>query len=112
MDTQEKQLRDVLAGRLEEARERTQWLLVAVSDEDLGRQHDRIMTPLIWDYGHMGTYEELWLVKEAFGKSLSERELYDVYDASLTPRSERPSLAMLDRASADRYLDAVRAVAL
>lgn len=112
MDTQEKQLREVLAGRLEEARERTRWLLDAVSDEDLGRQHDRIMSPLVWDYGHIGNYEELWLLKRAFGKSLSERELYDVYDASLTPRSERPSLAMLARASADRYLDAVRAVAL
>ncbi len=66
------------------------------------------MSPLIWDYGHIGNYEELWLLKEAAGRGLSEQELYDVYNASLTPRSERPSLELLDRASADRYLDAVR----
>ncbi len=70
------------------------------------------MSPLIWDYGHIGNYEELWLLTRAFGRGLSERDLYDIYDASLTPRSERPSLAMLDRPSADRYLNAVREAVL
>jgi len=112
MDTEREETRDILVEKLTEARERTRWLLETVSDEDLYRQHDAIMSPLIWDYGHIGNYEELWLLKRAFGKNLSNRELYDVYDASLTPRSERPSLAMLDRASADRYLDAVREAAL
>jgi iron(II)-dependent oxidoreductase len=101
-----------LAEKLREARERTRWLLSTVSDEDLIRQHDPIMSPMIWDYGHIGNYEELWLLKRAFGRGLSQQELYNIYDASLTPRSERPSLNMLDRPSADRYLDAVREVAL
>ncbi len=91
-----------LAEKLTEARQRTRWLLSKVSDEDLAAQHDPIMSPLIWDYGHIGNYEELWLLKRAFGRGLSERKLYDIYDASLTPRSERPSLAMLDRSSDDR----------
>jgi gamma-glutamyl hercynylcysteine S-oxide synthase len=112
MDIKSDETRDFLVERLTEARERTRWLLSTVSDEDLVRQHDRIMSPLIWDYGHIGNYEELWLLNRAFGKGLSDRELYDIYDASLTPRSERPSLAMLDRSSADRYLDAVREAAL
>jgi iron(II)-dependent oxidoreductase len=101
-----------LAEKLTEARQRTRWLLGKVSDENLAAQHDPIMSPLIWDYGHIGNYEELWLLKRAFGRGLSDRELYDIYDASLTPRSERPALAMLDRPSADRYLDAVREAAL
>lgn len=70
------------------------------------------MSPLVWDYGHIGNYEELWLLKRTFGKELSARELYDTYDASLTPRSERPSLDLLDREDADRYLDAVRRAVL
>ncbi len=70
------------------------------------------MSPLIWDYGHIGNYEELWLLKGAFGRSLAEQGLYDVYDASLTPRSERPSLALLNRRDADCYLDAVREAVL
>ena len=112
MDTRSVTLRQGLARELGEARERTRYLLSSVSDEDLYAQHSEIMSPLIWDYGHIGNYEELWLLKEAAGRELSEQQLFDIYDASLTPRSERPSLQMLDRHQADRYLDAVRAAAL
>src|SRR5215210_2927139 len=97
-----------ISRRLAEARERTRFVLEGVSEEDLVTQHDPVMSPLIWDYGHIGNYEELWLLKEATGRGLSEQRLYDVYNASLTPRDERLALEMLDRASADRYLDAVR----
>ena len=79
---------------------------------DLAAQHDPIMSPLIWDYGHIGNYEELWLLERAFGRGLSDPELYDIYDASLTPRSERPSLYLLGRSAADNYLSAVREAAL
>jgi iron(II)-dependent oxidoreductase len=100
--------KDALTRKLEEARERTRFLLGPVSEEDLVVQHDQIMSPLIWDYGHIGNYEELWLLQKAHGKILSRRELYDMYDASLHPREERPSLNLLDRKDADLYLDAVR----
>jgi hypothetical protein len=26
------------------------------------------MSPLIWDHGHIGTYEKLWLPEKAFGR--------------------------------------------
>ena len=104
--------KDALARKLEEARERTQLLLGPVSEEDLVVQHDQIMSPLIWDYGHVGNYEELWLLQKAHGKILSKRELYDMYDASLHPREERPSLSLLDRKDADLYLNAVRQAVL
>jgi iron(II)-dependent oxidoreductase len=104
--------KDTLIGELEEARERTRFLLGPVSEEDLVAQHEPIMSPLIWDYGHIGNYEELWLLQKAHGKVLSRRELYDMYDASVHPREERPSLNLLDRKDADLYLDAVREVVL
>jgi iron(II)-dependent oxidoreductase len=112
MDTKVERLKELLAKQLAEARRRTRWLLRDVSDENLYRQHDPIMSPLIWDYGHIGNYEELWLLKKAFGRGLSNRALYDIYDASLHPREERPSLSLLDREGADRYLDAVREAVL
>ncbi len=87
-------------------------LLGPVSSEDLAAQHNPIMSPLIWDYGHIGNYEELWLLEKAFGRGLSKRELYDMYDASLHPREERPSLNLLDRDDADLYLDAIRKAVL
>ena len=100
--------KEAVAHRLRESRERTRKLLAPVSDEDLAKQHDTIMSPLIWDYGHIGNYEELWLLEKAFGRGLSKRDLYDMYDASLHPREERPSLNLLDRNDANLYLEAIR----
>jgi gamma-glutamyl hercynylcysteine S-oxide synthase len=104
--------KSVVVEGLEEARERTRFLLRGISEEDLTTQQDPIMSPLIWDYGHIGNYEELWLLQKAHGKVLSKRELYDMYDASLHPREERPSLSLLDRSDADMYLGAVRRAVL
>src|SRR3712207_2325627 len=112
MNGNSEKIKKDLAERLTEARERTRLLLEGVSEEDLTTQHDLIMSPLIWDYGHIGNYEELWLLQKAHGRTLSERELYDMYDASLHPREERPSLNLLDRSDADTYLDAVRKAVL
>lgn len=112
METRHAVSKDVLAGKLEEARERTRFLLGSVSEEDLVAQHDQIMSPLIWDYGHIANYEELWLLQKAHGKVLSKRELYDMYDACLHPREERPSLNLLDRRDAELYLEAVRKAVL
>jgi gamma-glutamyl hercynylcysteine S-oxide synthase len=92
MDTYKAVAKDDLVRRLEEARQRTRWLLRTGSDEDLSRQHDPIMSPLIWDYGHIGNYEELWLLEKAFGKCLSNLGLDDIYATSLHPREERSSL--------------------
>lgn len=101
-----------IAEDLAEARERTRLLLSPVSDEELCAPHAAFMSPLIWDYGHIGNYEELWLLNRAFGRTLSGRELFDIYDASIHPREERPSLNMLDREDAGKYLDAVRKAVL
>src|SRR4051812_39729908 len=92
MDTERGTNKGVVAEKLKEARERTRVLLGTVAEEDLVTQHDSIMSPLIWDFGHIGNYEELWLLQRAHGKTLSKRDLYDMYDASLHPREERPSL--------------------
>lgn len=112
METRSAVYKDVLVEKLEEARERTRLLLGPVSEEDLKTQHEQIMSPLIWDYGHIGNYEELWLLQKAHGKVLSKRELYDMFDASLHPREERPSLELLNREDADRYLDGARKAVL
>src|ERR687891_406418 len=112
MKMERTKLKKNLTRRLKEARERTRFLLSGISEEDLTVQQDPIMSPLIWDYGHIGNYEELWLLQKAHGKILSKRELYDMYNASLYPREERPSLNLLDRRDADMYLDAVREAVL
>jgi iron(II)-dependent oxidoreductase len=54
-------VKDCLVRQLKDASGRSRWLLRGVSDENLEAQHHQIMSPLIYDYGHIGDYEELWL---------------------------------------------------
>lgn len=32
-----------------------------LAQEDLRLQHDPLMSPIVWDLGHSGHYEEVWL---------------------------------------------------
>jgi iron(II)-dependent oxidoreductase len=92
---------------LEEARERTLALVEPVSDADLDRQHDPLMSPLVWDLGHIAAFEDLWICRET-DERLLRPELVAVYDADETPRKERGELPYLRRAEAVAYMDAVR----
>jgi gamma-glutamyl hercynylcysteine S-oxide synthase len=92
---------------LREARERTLALVEPVSDADLNRQHDPLMSPLVWDLGHIAAFEDLWVCRET-GRELLRPELAAVYDADETPRPDRGDLPYLRRDEAVAYMDEVR----
>ncbi len=94
---------------LTEARARTLALVASVSDDDLERVHSPLMSPLVWDLGHIAAFEDLWLVHRYGGKPLLRDDLADVYDAFETPRAGRGDLPFLRPAQAREYLDEVRA---
>ena len=81
---------DINAGRpltrgeitdlLAEARDRTLLLTAALSDEDLRLQHDPLMSPIVWDLGHIGHFEEVWL-RETSGVARRARR---GFEASIT----------------------------
>ena len=48
-------------AELTAARERTLALVSALSGSELERVHSPIMSPLVWDLGHIAAYEDLWL---------------------------------------------------
>src|SRR3954453_7598831 len=56
-----------LAGRLEEARSHTLNLVEPLTEEQLNRVYDPLLSPLIWDLGHIANFEELWLVQRIGG---------------------------------------------
>src|SRR5947209_1440824 len=97
---------------LQEARERTLELVAPFSDEDLERVHSTLMSPLVWDLGHIAAFEDLWLVHRHGGRPLLREELADVYDAFETPRAGRGDLPFLRPAEARDYLADVRERAL
>src|SRR5438552_17863522 len=98
--------------RLADARDRTNRLLRPVSDEDTLKQHSPLMSPLAWDLGHIGNFEELWLVQELGEQPPMDASYNDLYDAFQHPRRTRSELSILDRYECERYLDMVRARAL
>jgi iron(II)-dependent oxidoreductase len=94
---------------LRETRERTLALVASVSDEDLERVHSTLMSPLVWDLGHIAAFEDLWLGHRFGGRPLLRDDLADVYDAFETPRAGRGKLPFLGPGEAREYLDEVHA---
>jgi len=82
-----------IADLLTEARERTLLLISGLSDEDLHRQHDPLMSPIIWDVGHIAHFEELWLTQNLDGP-IEFSEMPGMYNPFENPRATRASLAL------------------
>jgi iron(II)-dependent oxidoreductase len=101
----------LLQSELAEARLRTLALVEDVTDEDLERVHSPLMSPLVWDLGHIAAFEDLWVARES-GRELLHHELAEIYDATETPRADRGDLAYLRRAEALDYMEEVRERAL
>jgi len=93
---------------LSQARERTLALVAHLDDEHLTKVHSPIMSPLVWDLGHIAAYEDLWLVHRHAGLALLRPDLADVYDAFETPRAVRGEIEALGPDDARAYMRAVR----
>jgi iron(II)-dependent oxidoreductase len=89
-------------------RERTFALVSHLSDEQLEAVHSPIMSPLVWDLGHIAAYEDLWLAARFGGRELLRPDLAGLYDAFETPRAVRGEIEALRPAQAREYLGAVR----
>ena len=100
--------RTTIAGTLEHARGRTLRLLAPFSDEQLCLQVSELQSPLVWDFAHIGHFEELWLLRTVGGEKPLHDEHDDVYDAFAHERSERGELPYLPPAAARAFVDDVR----
>ncbi len=83
----------VIANRLLEARARTLLLLQPLSDHDLRLQHDPLMSPILWDLGHIAHFEELWLTRNLEGP-VEFVEMPGLFNPFEHPRSERGALRL------------------
>ncbi|HKG51532.1 MAG TPA: DinB family protein, partial [Actinomycetales bacterium] len=55
-------MREQLTADLASARVRT-LSLTDLDEPELVRQHDPLMSPLVWDLAHIGQQEDLWLLR-------------------------------------------------
>jgi len=108
MTGQTDDLRDLIAGLLVAARNRTSGLTECVDEDDLVRQHSPLMSPLVWDLAHVANQEELWLLRSVGGRDPMRPEIDPLYDAFEHPRAERPALPLLPPAEARTYAHEVR----
>src|SRR5919197_4839678 len=101
-------LRERAAHLLERTRQRTLELIEPLSEEALNQVHDPLMSPIVWDLGHIATFEDLWLVQNAAHERPLKEELGAVYDPFTAPRAERGRLPYLRSEQCLAYLEAVR----
>ena len=83
-----------------------------MSDDDLDRVHDLLMSPLVWDLGHIAAFEDLWLAQRTGALSPLRPELAQVYDAAETPRADRGEAPYLRRSEALEFMAETRARSL
>ena len=100
--------KEAIATRLQEARERTLLLIEPLDLEQLNRVYSSILSPLIWDLGHIANFEELWLVQRIGGREPMHGELGLLYDAIENPRKTRGELPILRDDELRSYLEDVR----
>ncbi len=98
----------LIESALVEARHRTHELLAPLDETRLTTQYDALMSPPVWDYAHIGVFEELWLVQRLSGAPPLDEELLHTYDALETPRVVRGRRRLLSPGEAAEYLVEVR----
>lgn len=96
-----------IADLLTEARDRTLLLVSGLSDEDLHRQHDPLMSPIIWDVGHIAHFEELWLTQNLDGP-IKFSEMPGLYNPFEHPRATRAALELPTLAEMTKRLREIR----
>ena len=78
---------------LEETRKRTLQLISTLSREDLARQHDPLLSPIVWDLAHIAHFEKLWLTQNLDGP-IRFVEMPGLFNPVEHPRSERGELPL------------------
>ena len=100
-----------IADLLTDARVRTLTLIGPLSEEDLGVQHSELMSPILWDLGHIAEFEKLWLLENLDG-DVQFGEMPGMYNPFENPRSVRGSLALPSLRDMLGHLADVRAAVL
>ena len=102
-------MRDQVAADLAAARDRT-LTLTDLDEPELVRQHDPLMSPLVWDLAHIGQQEDLWLLRAGDTRrvGLLPPHVEQLYDAFKHPRAARPLLPLLPPVEARAFCHEVR----
>ncbi len=101
-------MHESIAERLDEARRRTFALVERLSEADLHRQHDPLMSPIAWDLGHIAHFEELWLVRNLEGP-VEFGEMPGMFNPFEHPRRVRGALTLPSLDECRTLMEEIRA---
>jgi iron(II)-dependent oxidoreductase len=96
-----------IAEALREARDRTLLLVAPLNDDELRQQHDPLMSPVLWDLGHIAHFEELWLTRNLDG-AIEFVEMPGMFNPFEHPRSKRGALPLPGIQECRRIMDEIR----
>src|SRR3954471_68220 len=99
--------RQAIAQELAEARARTLLLLAPLTDEELRLQHDPLMSPILWDLGHIAHFEELWLTRNLDGP-IEFVEMPGMFNPFEHPRAKRGALPLPGLAECRAIMEEIR----
>ncbi len=93
---------DGVFAALRETRERTLALVEGMTEEQLSRTVTPLLSPLIWDLGHIANFEQRWLLGS------DDPALDGMFNPFKQPRAVRGKLPLPTREECFAYLAAVR----
>lgn len=93
---------------MDEVRKRTFKLVAPLSEEAITTQYNDLMSPLIWDLGHVANFEEIWFLQEFMGEEPINCDMDVIYNALTKPRKERHTLPIPNIESTKQYMSEVR----
>ena len=100
--------REGLRRLLARVRDRTHSMVDPLGEDDTHKQFNAIMSPVVWDVGHVGNFEEYWLLREIDGRPPHDAAYDRMYNPFDNPRWSRGDLPLLDRDDAYAYIADVR----
>lgn len=100
--------RRAIAARLESVRERTNLLVSVLDWPTLRQQQIPILSPMVWDLGHIGHFEEEWLARRLVGAEPLHDGFAAMFDPQQNPRPTREALPLPNEEQLADYLDRVR----
>src|SRR5438270_13860049 len=98
---------DVLAAWVRDARRRTLDLIADLDDAQLLGPSLPTVNPPLWEVGHVGWFQERWVLRHAGGRPPLRADADALYDSAAVAHSTRWGLPLPSRGETLRYLAGV-----
>jgi iron(II)-dependent oxidoreductase len=97
-----------LADWVRDARERTCELVADLTDAQMRGPRLAIVNPLLWEIGHIGWFQEKWVLRHAGGQPPIHADADALYDSAAIPHDSRWDSPLPSRAETLDYIREVR----